>query len=109
MALVFNLLLKSASITKLVNKVIVVSSFEYFDEAYDMSCVLNFGKSLYLVDGELLKFGTGFEFFDLDDFDGNCLVSFFVDCSVNLSKLSLANDVVQNVVLDLFSHYKFVC
>lgn len=59
-----------------------------------MRSVLDFGKGLYLVDGEFLQFGTGLKFLNFDDFDGNGLVCLFVDCSVYFSELSLSDDVV---------------
>jgi hypothetical protein len=92
--LVFDLLLKCTSIAIFVDKVVIVCCFENFNEAYYVSCVLNFREGLYFVDSELLEFGTGFKFFDFDDFDCYCLIGLFVDCSVNFSELSLTDDVI---------------
>ncbi len=59
-----------------------------------MSGILNLREGLYLIDGEFLQFGTHFEFLDFDDLDSNNLICFLVDCFVNLTELTLSNDVV---------------
>lgn len=90
----FNFLFKGTSITILIDKVVIVGSFKDFDESDNMGGVLNFTKGLNLVDGELLEFGADFEFLYFDDFDGNDLIGFLIDGSVNLSKLTLSNNIV---------------
>ena len=69
-----------------------------------MSGVLNFAESLYLVDGELLQFGTDFELLDFDDLDGNNLVGFLVDSPVDLSELPLPNDIIKDIILYFLPH-----
>ena len=100
----FNFLFKGTSIAVLIDEVVVVGSFEDFDEPDNMSGILNFTESLDLVDGELFEFRADFEFLYFDDFDGNDLIGFLIDGSVDLSKLTFSNNIVQDVVLYFFSH-----
>ena len=93
-ALVLDLLLKSTSITVLINKVIIVCCFENLDKSDDMGSILDFRKSLYFVDSELLKFRTGFKFLNFDDLDSYSLVCFLVDCSIHFSELTLPYHII---------------
>lgn len=91
---ILDLLFKSSSIAILIDKVVVVCCFKNLDKADNVRGVLYFGKSLYLIDGELLKFWTWFKFLNFDDFDCYCLVGFFVDCPVYFSELTLPNNII---------------
>lgn len=101
----FDFLFESAPVAELVYEVVVVGSFEYFNEADDVGGVLNLGEGLNFVDGELLELGTHFEFLNFDDLDGHQLVGLLVEGPVHLPELSLPHHVVQHVVLDLFAHH----
>ena len=97
-------LLKSSLIAKFVDKVIIVSGFEDFDEADDVGGVLDFGEGVDFVDGEFLEFGAGSEFLDLDDFDGDDLAGLFVVGFVDFSEFSGSDSRFQDVVLYFLSH-----
>ena len=100
----FDFLFESASVTVLIDEVVVVGCLEDFDEADDVGGVFDLREGLYLVDGELFKFRTGFKFLYFDDFDGHGLVVCLVGVSVDFAELSFAHDIVKNVVLNLFAH-----
>ena len=74
LSLHFDFLFESPSVAVLIDKIVVVGSFEYLDKPNDMSGVLNFAESLYLVDGKLFQFGADFELLNFDDLDGKVAV-----------------------------------
>ena len=108
LAMQFDFLFQGASVTELVDEVVVVGCLEDLDEANDMGGVLYLGESLYFVDGELLEFGTAPELLQFDYFDCDCLVGLLVDGPVDLTELALPDDVVQHVVLYLFAHCRLI-
>jgi len=87
-------LLQGTSIAEFIDKVVVIGSFEDFDEPDNMRRVFYFAQSLNLVDGELFQFGTHFELLDFDDFDGHSLTCFLIDGLVYFAELSLADHVI---------------
>ena len=100
----FDLLLKSAPIAVLIDKVIIVGSLEYFDKPDNMSGVLYLAESLYLIDGELFKFGTNFKLFYFDDLDGNNLISLLINSPINFTKLPFPYNIIKNIILYFLSH-----
>jgi hypothetical protein len=69
-----------------------------------MRSILYLGESLYLIDGKLFQFGAHFKFLNFDDFYGNYLIGFLVDCLVNFSELTFSNHIFKYIVLDLLPH-----
>lgn len=86
-----DLLFECPSIAILINEVVVVGSFEYLYEAYDVSGVFDLGEGLYFIDGELFEFGAEFELFHFDDLDGHHLACLFVYCLVDLPEFALSD------------------
>lgn len=103
-AFALDFLLQCPAIAVFIDEVVVVSCFEYFDEANDVCCIFDLGKSLDFIDSELLQFGTHLELLNLDDLDGHSLRGLLVDRFVNFTELSLPYNVIKDVVLDLFAH-----
>ena len=104
LALGFNFLLESALIAKFIHKVIVVGSFENFNEADDVSGVFDFGKRVDFVDGELFEFGTGPELLNLNHFDCNNLACLLVVGFVDFTEFPRSHCRLQNVVLYFLAH-----
>ena len=104
LALRFYFLLESALIAKLIHKVIVVGSFENFNEADDVSGVFDFGERVDFVDGELFEFGTGSELLNLNHFDSNNLARLLVVGFVHFTEFPCSHCQLQNVVLYFLAH-----
>lgn len=104
LALGFYFLLESALIAKLIHKVIVVGSFENFNEADDVSGVFDFGERVDFVDGELFEFGTGSELLNLNHFDCNDLARLLVVGFVHFTEFPRSHCHLQNVVLYFLAH-----
>ena len=102
--MLFDLLLKGTSVAILIDEVVVVGCFQDLDEPDHVGCVFDLGEGLDFIYSELLELRAYFEFLDLDDLDGHCLVGLFVDGLVDLSELALADYVVEHVVLYLLAH-----
>ena len=69
-----------------------------------MGGVFDLGEGLDFVDGEFFQFWTGFKFLYFDDFDGYGLIGLFVGGPVDFAELAFSNDIVKDIVLDLFAH-----
>ena len=101
---ILNQILKCASIAELIHKIHIIGCLQDLNESHNMSSILNFGKSLDLIDGEFLKPWTHLIFFDFDDLDCHSLISFFISSFVYLAKLSLADDLFKTIIFYFFSH-----
>ncbi len=104
LALGFYFLLESALIAKLIHKVIIVGSFENFNEADDVSGVFDFRESVDFVDGELFEFGRGPELLNLNNFDSNNLACLLVVGFVDFTEFPCSYCRLQNVVLYFLAH-----
>ena len=100
----FEFLFQSPSITKLVDKVVIVGSLEDFKEFDNMRSIFDLRKGLNFIDSELFQLGTHLEFVNPDDFNRDDSLSFVVDSSVNFAKLPFSNHALQTVVLDFLPH-----
>jgi hypothetical protein len=58
LSLGFDLFLQSSIVAVLINKIVIICSFEYFNESDNVSGILYFRERVNLIDGELLKFGA---------------------------------------------------
>jgi hypothetical protein len=66
--------------------------------------VADIGESVDLVYGALLEFGDFFEFLGFYDFDGDWLASHHVEALPYFPIDTLADQLLQGVVLDDFAH-----
>ena len=69
MSVLFDFLIKSPTITELIEKIEIVDSFKNFDE-FDNMRTIYLGKNLDFVQGAFLQFRIFFESFYIDHF--NC-------------------------------------
>ena len=103
MSILFDFLIKSPSITELIEKVEIVDSFQNFNKFDDMWTIY-LGKNLNFVQGAFLQFRIFFESFYIDHFNSHFLCISTVDSPVNLPVLSFTNLLIECVVLDYFYH-----
>lgn len=84
------MLRESASVTKLIYKIVVVGSPEHFYELYDVD-VIDFGQNCNLVVGEFTEFRCMFELFYVHDLDSVKSFRLFVFGFVDVAVLSLTD------------------
>jgi hypothetical protein len=89
-ALLFHNSIEGATIAELVNKVEIVNCFEHIDVSDNVRTVLYTGEYVYFVDCALLQFRDLLKFLGWNDFDGNFLLVFYIDCFKNFGVDSLA-------------------
>jgi hypothetical protein len=98
-----DILSKGATVTELIDQIIVVGGSEHFNELDDVG-VVDFGEDGDLVVGELREFGSVFELLDVHYFYCVELFCFLVLTFVYVAVLPLADFLQQDVVLDDFVH-----
>lgn len=96
--------IECSSIAKFINKIKVIYSFKHINILDDVRTILNRWQNIYFVYCTLLEFWNLLELVGVDDFDGDLLFSFHMNCLINFSVNSLAELFLHRVIFDNFSH-----
>lgn len=98
---------QSATITELIDKVVVIRRPQHLNE-FDYVRMVYFGKDCYLVVGELGQFGGVFELLYVHHLHCIVLLILLVLTLVHIPVLTLSYLLQQHVVLDHFVHLSFL-
>jgi hypothetical protein len=98
---------QGATVAVLIDEVEVVGSLEHVDVLDDIGAGLQRGQDVDLIDRALLQLGDLFELFGLDHLDGHFLLGDQVNRLVDLGIDTLAQLLLQLVVLDYLPHHRY--